>query len=199
MVQASHNGTRVYCVNHFYPIAEQQNQIQFGDNVEAIATVYQSQGGFRVNYQVTGNSKNYDTYCPPYCDQTDTDIPGYEASFHPIQSYPLGNGIHIALVEILPHKTKRQLVVYDQDSYHFAKNTYIRGQVPRALSNIQQKALEAFLALEPTEDTLASLTKQDSKNVTVALNWLRSYGSDRSTDLRADRTCDLIYWAIVAK
>lgn len=71
--------------------------------------------------------------------------------------------------------------------------------VPRALSNIQQKALEAYLALEPTEDTLANLTKQDPKTVTVALNWLRSYGSDRSTDLRADRTCDLIYWAIVAK
>lgn len=55
------------------------------------------------------------------------------------------------------------------------------------------------MALEPTEDTLANLTKQDSKTVTVALNWLRSYGNDRSTDLRADRTCDLIYWAITSK
>lgn len=64
---------------------------------------------------------------------------------------------------------------------------------------MQQKALEAFLALEPTEDTLANLTSQDPKTTTVALNWLRSYGDDRSTDLRADRVCDLIYWAIVAK
>lgn len=42
--------------------------VSFDGGVEAVANIYMSGKGYRINYKVSGNTKDYDTAIPPYCD-----------------------------------------------------------------------------------------------------------------------------------
>lgn len=141
LILAAKSGAQVFCINHFYPNQTGTYTIKFDDHVEATAIVERKSPVSTVQYLVSGNTKCYNTYLPPYCQKGETTIPGTGTHYRWIDGYELGNGVHISLVQILAGDRRPAVPVYDKPSLTLFEQQHLHQITLQPLSQAQDEAL----------------------------------------------------------